>query len=81
MTNLGRNLLIAETNADGTFKTLLKENVPVKLGEAGIINGIISETSFQHCSSENNSIFSLKRYYRLAILKKLLPAPITIWSW
>ncbi|MEP7168695.1 MAG: exopolyphosphatase, partial [Bacteroidota bacterium] len=41
------HLLIVETKADGKFKTILKENIPVKLGEAGITNKIISEIPFQ----------------------------------
>src|SRR6185436_2240370 len=41
------HLLIVETQAEGKFKTSLRENIPVKLGEAGITNKIISEIPFQ----------------------------------
>jgi exopolyphosphatase/guanosine-5'-triphosphate,3'-diphosphate pyrophosphatase len=41
------HLLIVETEAKGKFKVILKENIPVKLGEGGITNKIISESAFQ----------------------------------
>ena len=41
------HLLIVETIEGGGFKTILRENVPVKLGEAGITKKIISEIPFQ----------------------------------
>lgn len=41
------HLLIAETKANGNFKILLRKNIPVKLGEGGITQRIISETPFK----------------------------------
>ncbi|MEO5570079.1 MAG: Ppx/GppA phosphatase family protein [Bacteroidia bacterium] len=40
------HLLIVETKAPGKFKTLLRENIPVKLGEEGITSKIISPGPF-----------------------------------
>jgi exopolyphosphatase/guanosine-5'-triphosphate,3'-diphosphate pyrophosphatase len=41
------HLLIVDTKPDGRFKILVRENIPVKLGESGITKKIISEIPFQ----------------------------------
>ena len=56
------HLLIVETKADGKFKILFKESVPVKLGEGGITSKIISEMPF------HRGILALK-YFKNIIRK------------
>ncbi|HKR03944.1 MAG TPA: exopolyphosphatase [Bacteroidia bacterium] len=58
------HLLIVETKADGEFTVLLKENIPVKLGEAGITNKIISEIPFQR------GINTLKNFAEIILKNK-----------
>lgn len=41
------NLLIAESMQRGNFRTLYNEKLPVKLGEGGINQGLITEAAFQ----------------------------------
>ena len=50
------HLLIVNTKDNGSFKILVRENIPVKLGEGGITKKIISEIPFQR------GIVALKKF-------------------
>lgn len=59
------HLLIVDTMQNGSFETVLRENIAVKLGEAGITKNFISEAPFQR------GIDTLKNFKEIILKNKI----------
>lgn len=59
------HLLIVDTKQNGGFETVLRENIAVKLGEAGITKNFISEAPFQR------GIDTLKNFKKIILKNKI----------
>lgn len=63
------NLLIAEINNDGAFKTLVNKKLPVKLGEDRINKGEIISTAYNRGIDAIQNHFALIQKYNVKIIK------------